>query len=569
MKPDIIECEFEDAKTKLLGHSWKDICEYLTGKGYFVYVSEWHPIARYGTRHDFLGIKKYPCELEDENAWGNLLAFRVDPGESKINDAVQAVIDIKNPVKINDAVQAVIDIKNPVKINDAVQAVIDIKNPVKINDAVQAVIDIKNPVKDKTQEQKISKNKIKPKLFRRLSYVRLAEWTRDNNRTLFRLGQIGVRFLRLMKRDPMISMLIILTVASLILLPNALSEFLPYKFYMYSASILIIALVLIKLGIDFLDKKYIEFIERENRLRSIINKKIDLQAKQLDEIESSSDLQAKRLDEIESSSDLQAKRLDEIESSSDLQAKQLDEIESSSDLQAKQLDEIESSSDLQAKRLDEIESSSDLQAKRLDEIESSSDLQAKQLDEIESSSDLQAKRLDEIESSSDLQAKRLDEIESSSDLQAKQLDEIESSSDLQAKQLDEIESSSDLQAKRLDEIESSSDLQAKQLDEIESSVPRPLMNFQRYQKFNRYLKGEDIEIFQKKWGKILGMELSPRFLLYLAHRIFAIEFSSRGRLATSIEDALLRILVAGSVKGGNLRVLEIGTLYRYRFINDS
>ena len=87
------------------------------------------------------------------------------------------------------------------------------------------------------------------------------------------------------------------------------------------------------------------------------------------------------------------------------------------------------------------------------------------------------------------------------------------------------------------------------------------MNFQRYQKFNRYLKGEDIEIFQKKWGKILGMELSPRILLYLAHRIFAIEFSSRGRLATTIEDALLRILVAGSVKGDNLRVLEIGTLF--------
>ena len=95
LKPDIIECEFEDAKTLRLGHTWRDICDYLVSFGYTVYVSEWHPIIRYGISHDWNAMKKYPCELNDENAWGNLLAFKEDPGEEKINKAIEKVIKFR------------------------------------------------------------------------------------------------------------------------------------------------------------------------------------------------------------------------------------------------------------------------------------------------------------------------------------------------------------------------------------------------------------------------------------------------------------------------------------------
>ena len=80
LQPDVIECEFEDAKTHHLGHDWQDICQFLLDKGYSVYVSEWHPIIHYGIRHDWLGLKRFPCELNDASAWGNLMAFKVDPG---------------------------------------------------------------------------------------------------------------------------------------------------------------------------------------------------------------------------------------------------------------------------------------------------------------------------------------------------------------------------------------------------------------------------------------------------------------------------------------------------------
>jgi predicted O-methyltransferase YrrM len=55
--------------------------------------------------------------------------------------------------------------------------------------------------------------------------------------------------------------------------------------------------------------------------------------------------------------------------------------------------------------------------------------------------------------------------------------------------------------------------------------------------------------------------MTSRSLAYLAHRICSLESISKGRLATSIENAVLRVLVAAAVKDKNLRVLEIGTLF--------
>lgn len=76
-KPDVIECEFEDLKTKIkLNYTWKDMTEYLHNLGYKIIVSEWYPIERYGTEHKWLGLKEFPCELNDEDAWGNLLCFK-------------------------------------------------------------------------------------------------------------------------------------------------------------------------------------------------------------------------------------------------------------------------------------------------------------------------------------------------------------------------------------------------------------------------------------------------------------------------------------------------------------
>ncbi len=84
-KPQAILVEYEDSKSKIIDVSWRNICDFLEKHGYTVYVSEWHPITRYGGGHSWLGLKKYPCTLQKTNSWGNLLAFLDDPGDEIFN----------------------------------------------------------------------------------------------------------------------------------------------------------------------------------------------------------------------------------------------------------------------------------------------------------------------------------------------------------------------------------------------------------------------------------------------------------------------------------------------------
>ncbi|MBW2274164.1 MAG: FkbM family methyltransferase [Deltaproteobacteria bacterium] len=76
IEPSVVLCEFEDAKTEALGYGFRDLAGLLVEQGYRVLVSEWHPITAYGARHRWRRLLPYPCELEDDRAWGNLIAVR-------------------------------------------------------------------------------------------------------------------------------------------------------------------------------------------------------------------------------------------------------------------------------------------------------------------------------------------------------------------------------------------------------------------------------------------------------------------------------------------------------------
>lgn len=76
LTPEVILAEFEDFKTESLGYRWTDLAKLLLGHGYRVLVSEWYPIERYGGEHRWRRLAEYPCELRDQQAWGNLIAVR-------------------------------------------------------------------------------------------------------------------------------------------------------------------------------------------------------------------------------------------------------------------------------------------------------------------------------------------------------------------------------------------------------------------------------------------------------------------------------------------------------------
>ncbi len=76
MKPDVVLCEFEDAKTRPLGYDYRQMGDFLVAQGYQVFLSEWAPITRYGVQHQWRRWSPYPCELQDPAGWGNFVAFR-------------------------------------------------------------------------------------------------------------------------------------------------------------------------------------------------------------------------------------------------------------------------------------------------------------------------------------------------------------------------------------------------------------------------------------------------------------------------------------------------------------
>ena len=95
MTPNIIECEFEDFKTVPLGYNFNDISNYLVSKGYTVYVSEWYPIIKYGSKHTWKRLFKYDNQKIDKSSWGNLLAFKETPNEASLIELLKEVGNIE------------------------------------------------------------------------------------------------------------------------------------------------------------------------------------------------------------------------------------------------------------------------------------------------------------------------------------------------------------------------------------------------------------------------------------------------------------------------------------------
>ncbi len=97
IQPLVIETEFEDAKTASLGHTYQDVADFLVARGYTVFLSEWHPIVRYGVRHQWRQLVRYPAPLGSDDAWGNILAFNDDPGDEALRTAFAGCLQIEHP----------------------------------------------------------------------------------------------------------------------------------------------------------------------------------------------------------------------------------------------------------------------------------------------------------------------------------------------------------------------------------------------------------------------------------------------------------------------------------------
>jgi hypothetical protein len=87
------------------------------------------------------------------------------------------------------------------------------------------------------------------------------------------------------------------------------------------------------------------------------------------------------------------------------------------------------------------------------------------------------------------------------------------------------------------------------------------VNYRHIYVHSRNLVHKDLLRFEEFWLPALGLELNHSALGYIAHKTCVIEDHCIGRMATSIQDAVLRVLLARSFAGQPLRSLEIGTLF--------
>ena len=250
IKPAVIECEFEDEKTKQLGHTWTDISNFLLKQGYTVYVSEWHPIIRYGIRHDWLGIKCYPCKLENPKAWGNLLAFKIDPGLSVINNAVKKTFKADSPELTTDG----ISLKNATKNED------------NENNNIEKI--------HKNEESEVinsSKKKFIPiQYFKSIwspIYIQIEKWIKNDNIAIFHTRQFISYILHLFQRNPKVSAIVIFALVTLLALSVINTPLMPHISNIWSIVGVSFFSTIVILGLSFIHYKLVGFVQKVNQFK--------------------------------------------------------------------------------------------------------------------------------------------------------------------------------------------------------------------------------------------------------------------------------------------------------------
>lgn len=90
-KPSVVLAEFEDRKTLPLGYSFRDLAGFLHELGYDVWLSELYPLERYGGEARWRGLRRFPCELADARAAGNVIALdTASPAGTRLHSVLES-----------------------------------------------------------------------------------------------------------------------------------------------------------------------------------------------------------------------------------------------------------------------------------------------------------------------------------------------------------------------------------------------------------------------------------------------------------------------------------------------
>lgn len=482
LKPDVIECEFEDAKTVPLGHSWKDIAQFLRDKGYAVYVSEWHPIIRYGIAHDWRRVVPFQSADVAPDAWGNLLAFRDDPGLAAIGQAFRDCLRFPDAASKPSAQSS----KTRKPKDETRQDRKPMNPPIAEPDAPQS------------PPAKIG------------AYTAIAHTLHGASPRTFALARFVKRVLKqawARRRWTLPALTVAIGAYALTLLP----AFDAYRFEAIAG----VTLFFVAASIVYLAFRMYSLAERLLAENAALNLQLEGQAAQ----------SARALSSLKRQVEAQAVAL----------SKSLESIKKEAE---QRIEGVKQNTHRLAK---EIRDANEAHSATLEDAKQS-------LEGVRQNTHRLAKEIREAGEAIGAAAARLDKTDALLHDARTKITGLRKAD----------ETLEDAAGKLNRQVEAVKGLAASSLDLAKNAPPNNALLFQR---FNRKLSAEHVEIFSKEWSERIGADMSPATLGYLASRACHVETMSEGRLATSIENILLRTAVCFGVRRSELDILEIGTLF--------
>lgn len=537
LKPDVIECEFEDAKTLKLGHTWKDIADFLQGRGYAVYVSEWHPIVRYGVRHDWRRVAPYEHLNMPDNAWGNLLAFRSDPGYERVKAAFEALLEERaQPIRPDKPVSNCKPTSPDTRAGGVKEPKLLQKTPNGRLESTPAPGALSvNPPAGSTPAR---------------------PWYANSADSLRQASPRAFSLLRLVRRSlSHVWARRLWTVPALVLFAAAAAATFHSSLSAYGQDLR----WALALGVVAAFAGYIGYWARSNLERAAE------QIRVLDASRQGYVTQAGlRRSEQTLKSELRSLKLEMERLAADKFSDQLAGIESSLALIS---DRVGAVDDRLNDAVGALRHEFDAQKAALGSAKA--DFSQAMENRLESTRthlwrELNAQKGTLSSTTAELKDVIEGRLESARthlwrELNAQVGSLNATTADLKKEFEDRLDSNRASVEKALTEVSRINAAVNAQADDFEKRMPAD--NLRTYQRFNRQLSNQHIDVLSKEWSRKLSTPLTRQSLGYMASRACEMEKRLEGRLATSIEDVLLRAIVAKSARGGRLDVLEIGTLF--------
>jgi FkbM family methyltransferase len=494
--PDVVECEFEDAKTLKLGHTWTDVAEFLRERGYTVYVSEWHPIVRYGIGHDWRRVVPYEGHSMSPNAWGNFLAFRDDPGYEAVANAFDELLSYrKTPAPAPESKPAL----NSNKKNETESSVpmLKITPPHALPTPVAASA---KPLWYRKFAERI--HDVSPRLFSLLRFARRAAVHIVSRRVL------------------LIPLLLVTALLVAALVSPELSAYRPWIVIAAAGGLLSILIAYIA----FRSHAHAESLHIEvNALRR--------DSGQLRE-------------RLATAQTLMAK--------SALTATQEFVDNALRETIMPRIEAVRAAGVAERRRTDTILESENERKVELDRMSAA----------LTAASTKVETALEEIERLNSMD-KQLNQLVSALEDRVTKREATVEALTIKLEALGERAIGSAALAAVNDALTERLNTGIGSLEDSLSKIDKwsQFNNANWYQHFNRRLSSDHIKLLETEWRKRLSVPVSKAVVGYMATRACEIERQLDGRLATSIEDIILRSLVARAVKGKRIDVLEIGTLF--------